>query len=52
MNDVAERGVALVKAYSGQLTKDEGELQSILRLVAGQRKRKGYPTPNKAALKD
>jgi hypothetical protein len=50
VNDVAERGVALVQAYSGQLTKDEGELQAILRLVAGHRK--DYPTPNKAALKD
>ena len=50
VNYVAERGVALVQAYSGQLTKAEGELQSTLRLVAGQRK--GYPTPNKAALKD
>lgn len=47
-NDHAERGVALVKEYSGRLTKDEEQLQFLLQVVADHRKR--FPDALKRTL--
>lgn len=49
VNDVAERGIALIEQYSGQITKDEKELQCLLLLVDKHRKKVTEPT--KANLK-
>ena len=40
-NDHAERGMALVKDFTGRLTKDEDQQQFLLQSVADNRKR--YP---------
>ena len=34
VNDTAQRGVALIQAYSGSLTGDEEQLQYLLQVVA------------------
>ena len=38
-NDHAERGVALVKEFTRQLTKDEEQFQYLLQVVASHRTR-------------
>ena len=48
VNDHAERGVALVKEYSGRLTKDEDQFQYLLKLVADNRRK--YVQSSKKAL--
>ncbi|XP_074115222.1 uncharacterized protein LOC141537915 [Cotesia typhae] len=45
VNDVAERGVALVSEYNQCLTKDEEQFQFLLQVV--KEHRKNYPTCNK-----
>ena len=47
-NDHAERGVALVQAYSGRLTKDEDQFNFILQVV--EEHRKAYPDAKKQTL--
>ena len=49
VNDCAERGVALIQAFNGVLTKDETQIQYLLQLVS--RHRKDFPEPTKRALK-
>lgn len=49
VNDCAERGVALIQAFNGVLTKDETQKQYLLQLVS--RHRKDFPEPTKRALK-
>jgi len=46
VNDIAERGVALIQAYSGTLTQDEEQLQYLLQLVETHRKKIPKPTKN------
>ena len=48
VNDHAERGVALIQAFSGQLTHSEDGLQDLLQLVEENRNK--YPEPSKRAL--
>lgn len=48
VNDHAERGVALIQQFSGNLTKNEEQLQFLLQVVSENRKR--YPQPLKRAL--
>ena len=48
INDHAERGVALIKAYSGYLTKDEDQLQYLIQVVKEHRKR--FPSAQKQTL--
>ena len=48
VNDPAERGIALIKAYNTSLTKDEEQKQLLLKLVANHRKK--IPTFSKEAL--
>jgi len=49
VNDLAERGVALVKAYVGAaLTEDEKQLQDMLLIVAKHRDQ--IPTDSKSAV--
>ncbi|XP_044587995.1 uncharacterized protein LOC123267437 [Cotesia glomerata] len=45
VNDVAERGVALIEQYNRCLTKNEEQLQYLLQVVTEHRKR--YPNCNK-----
>ena len=49
VNDAAERGVALIQEYNKTLTKDEGDLQFLLQVVADHRQQ--YPAANKSDLK-
>ncbi|GBP52057.1 hypothetical protein EVAR_97527_1 [Eumeta japonica] len=44
VNDVAERGVALIEQYNRCLTKDEEQLQYLLQVVTEHRKQ--YPNCN------
>ncbi|XP_044591190.1 uncharacterized protein LOC123269514 [Cotesia glomerata] len=46
VNDVAERGVALIEQYNRCLTKDEEQLQYLLHVVTEHRKQ--YPNCNKS----
>ena len=48
VNDAAERGVALIQAYSGSLTRDEEQLQYLLQVVAPHRQ--AVPLPTKRYL--
>lgn len=48
VNNVAERGIALIQTYNKALTRDEEQKQFLLRLVAEHRQR--IPEPAKAAL--
>lgn len=48
VNDVAERGVAIMEQYNRCLTKDEDQLQYILQVVTEHRKR--YPNCNKSSF--
>jgi len=48
VNDVAERGVALLKEYNEIITKDEDQKQFLL--LAVQHHRKLYPNVNKGTL--
>ena len=48
VNDAAERGVALIQAYSGSLTRDEEQLQYLLQVVAAHRQ--AVPLPTKRYL--
>ncbi|KYM94609.1 hypothetical protein ALC62_14760 [Cyphomyrmex costatus] len=45
VNDVAERGVALVEEYTGLITRDERQYQALLQVVKDHRKK--YPNPSK-----
>lgn len=47
-NDHAERSVALVKTFSGRLTKDEDQLQFLLQVVSQHRK--SFPQASKNTL--
>ena len=47
-NDTAERGVALIQAYSGSLTREEEQLQYLLQVVAVHRQ--AVPQPAKRYL--
>ena len=49
VNDTAERGVTLIQEYNKSLTKDEGDLQFLLQVVADHRQQ--YPVANKSDLK-
>ena len=49
VNGTAERGDALVQAYSGCLTRDEEQLQYLLQVVAGHRQ--AVPQPTKRYLR-
>ena len=44
VNDTAQRGVALIQAYSGSLTRDEEQLQYLLQVVAAHRQAVPQPT--------
>lgn len=44
VNDVAERGVALIQEFNGLFTKDEDQLQHALLII--KKHRQQYPTPN------
>ena len=48
VNDTAERGAALIQAYSGSLTRDEQQLQYLLQVVAAHRQ--AVPQPTKRYL--
>ena len=48
VNDTAERGVTLIQAYSGSLTRDEEQLQYLLQVVAAHRQ--VVPQPSKRYL--
>lgn len=48
VNDVAERGVALIQEYNEILTKDEEQKQFLLQIVEDHRKR--FPNSTKAML--
>ena len=48
INDHAERGVALIQAFSGHLTHSESELQDLLQLVEDNRNK--FPEASKRAL--
>lgn len=48
VNDVAERGIALITKYNAALTKNEEQKQHLLQVVAYHRKR--FPDPKKALL--
>ena len=48
INDIAERGIALVTEYCKTLTKDSEDLQNLLQVV--EQHRKEYPDVNKATL--
>ena len=48
VHDTAERGVALIQAYSGSLTRDEEQLQYLLQVVAAHRQ--AVPQPTKKYL--
>lgn len=48
VNDVAERGVALIESYNKCLTKDEEQLQYLLLVVSEYRKK--FPNCNKSNL--
>jgi hypothetical protein len=48
VNDCAERGLALIKELNKKLTKDEGQLQFLLQVVADHRQL--FPMPNKKTL--
>ena len=48
VNDHAEQGVALIKEFSGHLTKDEEQLQFVLPVV--QAHRRAYPDALKRTL--
>ena len=48
VNDNAERGIALIKHYSGHLTHDENQLQFLLQLVTDHRLQ--YPDCKKSTL--
>ena len=48
VNDTAKRGVALIQAYSGSLTRDEEQLQYLLQVVAAHRQ--AVPQPTKRYL--
>uniref|UniRef100_A0ABD2WNZ5 Uncharacterized protein n=1 Tax=Trichogramma kaykai TaxID=54128 RepID=A0ABD2WNZ5_9HYME len=48
VNDVAERGIALIEDYNNCLTKNEKQLQYLLQIVREHRKR--FPNCNKTTL--
>ena len=48
VNDTAKRGVALIQAYSGSLTRDEEQLQYLLQIVAAHCQ--AVPQPTKRYL--
>lgn len=48
INDCAERGVALIQAFCGRITKDEDQLQYLLRVVQNQRQR--LPDPKRKTI--
>ncbi|KAG7166731.1 hypothetical protein Hamer_G010381 [Homarus americanus] len=48
VNNLAERGVALVTEYNKLITADEEQKQYLLQVVADHRKQ--FPTPKKSAL--
>lgn len=48
VNDVAERGVALIEEYNKCLTKNEEQLQYLLLVISEYRKK--YPNCNKKTL--
>ncbi|KAG7166456.1 hypothetical protein Hamer_G005562 [Homarus americanus] len=48
VNDLAERGVALMTEYTKLITADEEQKQYLLQVVADHRKQ--FPTPKKSAL--
>lgn len=49
VNDVAERGVALIEEYNKCLTKNEEQLQYLLQVVKNHRQK--YPNCNKINLR-
>lgn len=49
VNDVAERGIALIEEYNNCLTKNEDQLQYLLQVVQEHRRR--FPNFNKETLK-
>jgi hypothetical protein len=48
VNDAAERGVALITAFNGVITKQEEQKQYLLQLV--EKHRKEYPNSNKSTI--
>ena len=44
VSNTAERGVALIQAYSGSLTRDEEQLQYLLQVVAAHLQAVSQPT--------
>ena len=53
VNDCAERGIALVQKYNASpLTKDESQLQYLLRLVSKHRKDMSMPSKNALNMRD
>ena len=44
VNDTAERGVALIQAYSGSLTRDKEQLKYLLQVFAAHRQAVTQPT--------
>lgn len=49
VNDIAERGVALIEKYNDSLTKNEEQKQYLLQIVASHRQK--YPNANKKTLR-
>lgn len=45
INDVAERGIALIQEFNNSFTRDEEQKQYALKLIQNHRKK--YPNPNK-----
>lgn len=50
VNDCAERGVALIQSYCGKITKNEQQLQFLLKVVEDNRRK--YPDTNRTTLFD
>ena len=48
VNDVAERGVALITTFNAALTREEAQKQFLLKVVAKDRRE--CPTTSRAAL--
>ena len=48
VNDLAERGVALMQEYNQLLTKDEDQKQALLQTVSEHRKK--YPDAKKSTV--
>jgi hypothetical protein len=48
VNDAAERGVALIQAFSGVLTCQEEQKQFLLQVI--EKHRHDFPNPNKSTL--